>query len=60
MCGEVKIEHGLISLSELRESVFINRTKTEINRIEHQPKEVWAVKLADRITNLQKPPICHR
>jgi len=27
-----------------------------LNRIKHQPKEVWAVKLADRITNLQKPP----
>lgn len=25
-------------------------------RIKSQPKEVWAVKLADRITNLQKPP----
>lgn len=25
-------------------------------RIKLQPKEVWAVKLADRITNLQKPP----
>jgi len=27
-----------------------------INRIKQQPKEVWAVKLADRITNLQEPP----
>lgn len=25
-------------------------------RIKEQPKEVWAVKLADRITNLQAPP----
>jgi guanosine-3',5'-bis(diphosphate) 3'-pyrophosphohydrolase len=25
-------------------------------RIKKQPKEVWAVKLADRITNLQSPP----
>ncbi len=25
-------------------------------RISTQPHEVWAVKLADRITNLQKPP----
>lgn len=27
-----------------------------LTRIKSQPKEVWAVKLADRITNLQKPP----
>lgn len=27
-----------------------------INRISKQKKEIWAVKLADRITNLQKPP----
>jgi guanosine-3',5'-bis(diphosphate) 3'-pyrophosphohydrolase len=28
-----------------------------LQRIKSQPKEVWAVKLADRITNLQKPPV---
>lgn len=27
-----------------------------LQRIQQQPKEVWAVKLADRITNLQPPP----
>ena len=27
-----------------------------LNRIKNQPHEVWVVKLADRITNLQKPP----
>ncbi|MDR0414133.1 MAG: HD domain-containing protein, partial [Prevotellaceae bacterium] len=27
-----------------------------LRRILQQPKEVWAVKLADRITNLQPPP----
>jgi guanosine-3',5'-bis(diphosphate) 3'-pyrophosphohydrolase len=27
-----------------------------LERIKAQPKEVWAVKLADRITNLQVPP----
>lgn len=29
-----------------------------LNRIMQQPKEVWAVKLSDRITNLQKHPDC--
>jgi len=27
-----------------------------ISRIQKLRKEVWAVKLADRITNMQKPP----
>jgi (p)ppGpp synthase/HD superfamily hydrolase len=27
-----------------------------LKRIKAQPKEVWMVKLADRITNLQPPP----
>jgi (p)ppGpp synthase/HD superfamily hydrolase len=28
-----------------------------LQRIQQQPKEVWMVKLADRISNLQKPPV---
>jgi len=27
-----------------------------LHRIKLQPSEIWAVKLADRITNLQPPP----
>jgi (p)ppGpp synthase/HD superfamily hydrolase len=27
-----------------------------LNRIQKQPQEVWMVKMADRITNLRKPP----
>ena len=27
-----------------------------LNRIKQQPKEIWMVKMADRITNLQPPP----
>jgi len=34
-----------------------DRMADSLRRIKSQPKEVWAVKLADRITNLQKPPI---
>ena len=30
--------------------------KDSISRIQKQPKEVWMVKLCDRITNLQPPP----
>lgn len=32
------------------------RTRNCLTRIRKRPKEVWAVKLADRITNLQPPP----
>ncbi|MBK7212182.1 MAG: bifunctional (p)ppGpp synthetase/guanosine-3',5'-bis(diphosphate) 3'-pyrophosphohydrolase [Bacteroidales bacterium] len=28
-----------------------------LTRIKKQPREVWAIKMADRITNLQKPPV---
>jgi len=30
--------------------------KDSLERIKRQPKEIWMVKLADRITNLQPPP----
>lgn len=30
--------------------------KDSIERIKHESKEIWMVKLADRITNLQPPP----
>ncbi|MDR3198819.1 MAG: HD domain-containing protein [Planctomycetaceae bacterium] len=33
------------------------RMLDSLRRIKQQPKEVWAVKLADRITNLQPPPL---
>ena len=32
------------------------RMADSIERIKHQPYEIWMVKLADRITNLQTPP----
>jgi (p)ppGpp synthase/HD superfamily hydrolase len=32
------------------------RMGDSLDRIRRQPREVWVVKLADRITNLQKPP----
>lgn len=33
-----------------------NRMRDSLNRIRQQPKEVWAVKMADRICNLYAPP----
>ncbi|MDR0710730.1 MAG: HD domain-containing protein [Prevotellaceae bacterium] len=32
------------------------RMHDALHRIKQMPKEIWAVKLADRITNLQPPP----
>jgi guanosine-3',5'-bis(diphosphate) 3'-pyrophosphohydrolase len=32
------------------------RIKDSLRRIKQCPKEIWSVKLADRITNMQKPP----
>ena len=32
------------------------RMRDSLKRIKKQPKEIWMVKLADRITNLQPPP----
>jgi (p)ppGpp synthase/HD superfamily hydrolase len=33
-----------------------HRMEDSLRRIRHQPREVWAVKLADRVTNLEPPP----
>ncbi len=33
-----------------------SRIVDSLERIQKQPKEIWMVKLADRITNLQSPP----
>lgn len=32
------------------------RMADSLERIKAQPKEIWMVKMADRITNLQPPP----
>jgi (p)ppGpp synthase/HD superfamily hydrolase len=32
------------------------RMKDSLSRIKNQPIEIWMVKIADRITNLQPPP----
>ena len=32
------------------------KMKDSLHRIKQQPKEIWAVKMADRIVNLSEPP----
>ena len=49
--------HGVKALTKNKELPKEEQMADSLNRIRLQPKEVWAVKLADRITNLQPPPV---
>jgi len=53
----VEVADGVLALS--KDKFFpskVEQMKDSIERIRKQPKEVWMVKLSDRITNLQSPP----
>jgi guanosine-3',5'-bis(diphosphate) 3'-pyrophosphohydrolase len=51
-----RVAAGVDALTK-RESVLKeSRMQDSLDRIRQQPTEVWMVKLADRITNLQPPP----
>jgi (p)ppGpp synthase/HD superfamily hydrolase len=47
---------GVLALSKRDELPKEQRMADSLRRIREQPREVWAVKLADRITNLAPPP----
>ena len=48
---------GVLSLSKNKQLSSKNEQMLDsLGRIKQQPKEVWMVKLCDRITNLQPPP----
>ncbi|MDF1697757.1 MAG: HD domain-containing protein [Saprospiraceae bacterium] len=52
-----QVAHGVMALTkneglEGKEKMMLD----SLSRIQQQPKEIWAVKMADRICNLQKPP----
>jgi (p)ppGpp synthase/HD superfamily hydrolase len=51
-----EVADGVQALSKDRRLAPLNQLRDSIDRIERQPREIWAVKLADRITNLQQPP----
>lgn len=55
MFGE-KVADGVQALTKNNELPKEERMADSLARIRHQSKEVWMVKLADRITNLQPPP----
>ena len=51
------VADGVEALSKNNELKTKNkRMRDSLERIKKQPKEIWMVKLADRITNLQPPP----
>ena len=51
-----EIAEAVLALTKNEELPSENRIPDSLNRIKAFRKEVWAVKLADRITNMQKPP----
>ena len=50
------IARGVLALSKNEALPPSQQIIESLSRIKLEPKEVWAVKLADRISNLQKPP----
>ncbi len=51
-----EVADGVQALSKDPSLPKAERMQDSLNRIREQPREVWIVKLADRITNLQPPP----
>jgi len=47
---------GVLALTKNEELPKEQQIQDSLNRIKKSPHEVWSVKLADRITNLQPPP----
>jgi len=52
----VEIAHAVSALTKNKSLPKENQMQDSLQRIKKSQKEVWAVKLADRITNLQPPP----
>lgn len=50
------VADGVLSLTKDISVEKQNQMKDSLKRIKLQPKEIWMVKMADRITNLQPPP----
>lgn len=51
------VAEGVLALTKNKTLASkLEQMRDSIGRIQQQPKEIWMVKLADRITNLQAPP----
>lgn len=52
-----EVTEGVLALTKKEKSGEVeDKMLDSLNRIKQQPKEVWAVKMADRICNLYAPP----
>jgi len=58
LCAEFgeSVANGVLALTKNSDLPKAERMKDSLQRIQRQPKEIWMVKLGDRITNLQPPP----
>ena len=52
----LEVADGVLALSKKKSLPAPQRLADSLGRIQERPREVWMVKLADRITNLQPPP----
>jgi (p)ppGpp synthase/HD superfamily hydrolase len=52
----ISVADGVVALSKNPNLEQSQRLVDSLERIKQQPIEIWMVKLADRITNLQPPP----
>ena len=52
----LNIAKAVLALSKNEQLPASEQIQDSLKRIKSEPKEVWAVKLADRISNMQKPP----
>ena len=52
----LRVADGVQALSKNQELPKQEQMRDSLIRIKAQPKEIWMVKLADRISNLQPPP----
>ncbi len=54
--GEM-VANGVLALSKDTKLPKKIQMQDSLVRIKQEPKEIWVVKMADRIANLQKPPL---
>jgi (p)ppGpp synthase/HD superfamily hydrolase len=52
----VAVADGVLALTKSATLEKSLRMSDSLQRIRQQPREIWLVKLADRVTNLQAPP----
>ncbi len=51
-----EVAEGVMALTKNKKLKKEDQIQDSLNRIKKMSREIWVIKLADRITNLQKPP----